>query len=89
MVLVVGFAFAKAQNITAAEYFIDTDPGVGQGTALTINNVGADITDSFTVNIGAQPIGFHRMYVRVQDANSVWSLYDNFLFYVADTDSSK
>ncbi len=84
MVLVVGLAFAKAQNITAAEYFIDTDPGVGQGTALTINNVGADITDSFTVNIGAQPIGFHRMYVRVQDANNVWSLYHNFLFYVAD-----
>ena len=84
LMLVIGFAFAKAQNITAAEYFIDTDPGVGQGTALTINNVGTDITDSFTVNVGAQLIGFHRMYVRVQDANAVWSLYHNFLFYVAD-----
>jgi hypothetical protein len=85
LVVCCGLAFAKAQNITAAEYFIDTDPGVGQGTALTINNVGADITDSFTVNVGAQPIGFHRMYVRVQDANNAWSLYHNFLFYVADT----
>ena len=84
IVVCCGLAFAKAQNITAAEYFIDTDPGVGQGIALSINNVGTDITDSFTVNIGAQSIGFHRMYVRVQDANSVWSLYHSFLFYVAD-----
>lgn len=85
MVLVVGFAFAKAQNITTVEYFIDTDPGVGQGTALTVNNIGNDITDSFTVNIGNQPVGFHRLYVRVQDANAVWSHYDKMLFYVADT----
>ncbi|WP_405377412.1 T9SS type A sorting domain-containing protein [Nonlabens sp. Asnod3-A02] len=84
LLLVIGLAFAKAQNITNAEYFIDTDPGVGQGTALTVNNIGNDITDSFTVNVGTLSVGFHRMYVRVQDTNNVWSLYHNFLFYVDD-----
>jgi hypothetical protein len=72
-------------NITALEYFIDTDPGVGQATQVAVNNTGTDITDTFTANIGALPVGFHRMYTRVQDANGVWSLYDKFLFYVADT----
>ena len=79
------FAFAKAQNITAAEYFINTDPGVGLATPVTITNTGDNITETFIVNIGALPVGFHRLYTRVQDANGTWSLYDKFLFYVADS----
>ncbi|WP_034061987.1 T9SS type A sorting domain-containing protein [Lacinutrix jangbogonensis] len=76
--------FTTAQNITNAEYFIDTDPGVGQGTTLTINNTGTDITDTFTVNVGNLSVGYHRLYTRVQDANGVWSHYDKMLFYVAE-----
>ncbi|ARN78026.1 hypothetical protein BST97_08440 [Nonlabens spongiae] len=78
-------AFAKAQDITTAEYFIDNDPGVGQATILSLNNTGTNLTDQFTINTGNLTIGFHRLYTRVQNANNTWGHYDGFLFYVADT----
>ena len=35
-------------QITEAEYFFDTDPGVGNGTALSVAN-GNTIDESFTI----------------------------------------
>ncbi len=83
--MVLCFAFAKAQNITNAEYFIDNDPGVGQANALNLNNSGTNFTDQFTINTSNLSIGFHRLYTRAQRNNGVWGHYDGFLFYVADT----
>ena len=31
------YLLANAQNITQAEYFINTDPGVGNGIPVTVN----------------------------------------------------
>lgn len=66
---------APAGNIIKAEYFFDVDPGQGNATSLTlspaqdINNV----TATLALNGGALVNGFHRFYIRTQDANGRWS----------------
>lgn len=60
-----------AAALTKLEYFLDTDPGFGNATPLSLNN---------PVEILNQPIdltgvttGFHMIYFRVKDVNSLWS----------------
>jgi hypothetical protein len=54
---------AAPQNITQMEYFIDTDPGIGNGIAIpitpvvTINNLPA------TINTTGLSTGTHRLYI--------------------------
>lgn len=52
-----------AQSVTRLEYFVDTDPGIGSGTAVPVTP-GADVTANFQVNVNALATGFHRLYVR-------------------------
>ncbi|MCK9422749.1 MAG: T9SS type A sorting domain-containing protein [Bacteroidales bacterium] len=63
-----------SQNITKVEYFIDTDPG--QGLAVNVPVTPApDISDlNFTINIGSLSVGFHNLFIRSKDANSIWSM---------------
>ena len=63
---------AQAQTVATGEYFIDTDPGFGGGVSFT----GAPIADgnfSFSVNMGATAVGFHKLYIRTKDSNGKWS----------------
>lgn len=64
--------YAQA-DITAVEYFIDQDPGVGQANAVSINP-GQDITADFNVDLNNVDDGFHTLFVRAKDANGLWSL---------------
>lgn len=59
-------------NIVAAEYFIDSDPGEGSGTAVSITP-GTEPTANFEINIDALSSGRHQLYVRSKDANGHWS----------------
>ncbi|WP_276482472.1 MBG domain-containing protein [Paraflavitalea pollutisoli] len=52
-----------AQSITKVEYFVDTDPGIGNGTTVSVTP-GTDVTASFQVNLTALTAGFHRLYTR-------------------------
>lgn len=69
-------------NVTRIEYFIDNDPGWGNGTEIPL-------TQSPTIaNLAVQiPIaqalseGFHNLYIRVQDASGRWSLVTMRPFY--------
>jgi PKD repeat protein len=71
-----------AQQITKGEYFFDTDPGQGQGTALNIT--GADtITTVAAVTVPANMSpGLHYLYVRVSGNDNVWSQPESYLLYV-------
>jgi hypothetical protein len=63
-----------AASINVAEYFIDEDPGFGNGTAIPFTpsaNV-ADVT--FQVNIENLPKSDHVFFIRSRDANGIWSL---------------
>lgn len=72
---------APAGAITGIEYFIDGNPNFSGGTALTGFISSANISGfNGTVNLGALPMGFHRIYFRSKDADEKWSLTNNTFF---------
>jgi hypothetical protein len=76
-------AVSAAPNITAAEYFIDADPGYGAGTAISITGGGTNAAGvSFAVSLGSVAPGFHALSVRSKDANGAWSQTYRQIFYV-------
>ncbi|RYD82590.1 MAG: hypothetical protein EOP53_03285, partial [Sphingobacteriales bacterium] len=78
-------AAAMAQNITAAEYFIDNDPGFGAGTSIAftaateINNAPVQINTAGLTN------GVHRLYIRTKSAEDRWSV-SNIKDFIVDFD---
>jgi hypothetical protein len=69
-------------DISAMEYFIDTDPGAGNGTPIAVN---ADVSVSsvFTVPTAALSAGFHRLYVRARFADGRWGQMEEQAFYLS------
>jgi hypothetical protein len=65
---------SQMQELVAAEYFYDTDPGQGNGMSLDLSTLNGD-TD-YTLQIGNLQTGVHTLYFRVKDAKGIWSLYD-------------
>ncbi len=66
--------FVTHAQISQAEYFIDADPGEGNGFAIPVgfsNNVDAD----FNVNTFGLDPGVHSLGVRVKGFDGHWSLY--------------
>ena len=71
-------------QISAAEYFIDQDPGYGNGNAISITS--GDLVDNdFTIPTTGLSIGLHHLYIRVKDQNSQWSTALRTMFYVTDS----
>ncbi len=68
-------------NVIAMEYFIDTDPGVGNGTLLSI---GAGNALDLTTSIPAASLspGFHTLSLRAMDEFGFWSVVASKSFYV-------
>lgn len=67
--------------VVAAEYFLDTDPGAGNGLPIYIlpGNV---ITGSHYIPMGTTPPGEHFVYIRVRDPQNQWSLHKKAAFTV-------
>lgn len=82
LLLLIPYLATAQVDINAMEYFIDTDPGIGNATAVPVTS-GATISESFVVPTSALPVGFHTLYIRVQDLNSVWSISESRSFYVS------
>ena len=62
-------------TIVAAEFFIDTDPGVGNATAINFTQ-GAIVDETLNIPIPNNlSAGDHIMHIRVQSSNGKWSLY--------------
>lgn len=67
--------WAGAQsNIVAAEYFFDTDPGVGAATALTAFTASPTIDVTFLASSSSLSQGMHILGIRVRDISNVWSI---------------
>lgn len=60
-------------NIVAMEYFIDADPGYGNGTAVGVS-AGTPVTNLFDVNLNQLSNGTHKLMVRARDVNNRWSI---------------
>jgi Fibronectin type III domain len=71
-------------NITAAEYFIDVDPGTGNGTAITGFSAGTTIdVSTFNLPTTSLTVGRHVLCMRAKNANSVWGYYECRAFYIS------
>ena len=69
-------------NITRAEYYIDTDPGYGLATAVSIT-AGTNIANqTFNISPSTLTQGVHLLGIRALDANGGWSLNQRWLFVV-------
>lgn len=80
-----GPAPAAIQNVSAAEYFIDTDPGIGNGTAIAVTP-GTDINNvSAAIDVTGLSTGIHRLYIRTRSINGVWSI-TNLKDFLVDID---
>jgi hypothetical protein len=66
---------AAPQNIVSAEYFLNTDPGFGNGVGITLTP-GVDLNNvPFSVNTSALvPGSTNRLYVRSLNAEGKWSI---------------
>jgi len=67
--------------IVAAEYYIDTDSGIGNGTTIPLSN---PTDDQFTFDITTPSLteGEHLLFIRIKNQENVWSLYDVVTFTV-------
>lgn len=70
-------------KIAAAEYFVDNDPGNGNGTAIAINPPidSVDQTFMFAAPAGLTE-GIHQLYIRVKNEQGKWSMYQRSSFTV-------
>lgn len=73
----------SAQNIIAAEYFFDTDPGVGAGTPLAVGAPGATVNFSANIPTTSLTPGFHMLAIRAKDSNNKWGLLEWRTVYVS------
>ncbi len=72
--------FAPA-NVTKAEYFVDTDPGFGNATNVSVS-AGTNIANvAIPIDIGSLSKGLHNIYLRTRDINGTWSLTNRWLFF--------
>lgn len=72
-----------AKNIVRIEYFIDTDPGIGQANSVSINPAQNIQNQQFQVSLDGLAKGIHLLYIRSFDEEGKWSLtslvlFDNF-----------
>ena len=81
-----GFFISTAPSatpaITAAEYFIDSDPGLGAGTLLTVGAPGNPNNFIASIPTTSLSTGFHTLAIRVQDAAGKWGLFEQRMFYI-------
>mgnify|MGYP001432511131 CR=1 FL=1 len=70
------FADANSTKISAAEYFVDTDPGEGSGTALSAQDGTFDSeVESIApvdLNVSGLAVGPHLIGIRYKDDNNTW-----------------
>jgi hypothetical protein len=74
-----------SQQVTAIQYYYDTDPGVGNlgNGAVVAVTPSATLDQVFSFNVPATLAnGFHYLYVRAQDENGAWSLTERRMFVI-------
>nr|NQU93500.1 PKD domain-containing protein [Bacteroidota bacterium] len=61
-------------NLVSLEYFVDEDPGFGNGTIVAINPPVPVADQDFVVNLGSLELGDHILYTRALDEFDNWSI---------------
>lgn len=76
---------AYSQNISRIEYFVNTDPGFGQGTAIAGFLPTTDVVNlAANIDLSAASNGLNKVYFRSKDVNGKWST-TNYVSFVKQT----
>src|SRR5689334_16465690 len=73
----------NAQKITAAEYFIDKDPGKGNGTQLNTGTSAGTVAFTDSVATNTLDPGFHFLCVRAKGEDDTWGIFETRGFFVS------
>ena len=60
-------------NVVNGEYFIDQDPGFGEGTSINVSTPDTIVLQDFTAALVGLTEGYHKLYGRFRDAHGNWS----------------
>jgi hypothetical protein len=71
-----------AQTLLKAEYFFDTDPGVNNGTAITLAANTGTLTFTSSIPTTSLSQGFHQLGLRVKETGGRWSIFESRGFYI-------
>jgi hypothetical protein len=75
----------QSPQILEAEYFVDVDPGFGNGTNITIPNNLTILEDiNFSLNTSSLSIGNHLLYIRTRDEKNRWSIVNITPFFAGE-----
>jgi PKD repeat protein len=73
---------ASNDSIVAAEYFVDSDPGAGNGMAVAVNVADSiRLTNQILPTSGLDP-GIHHLFARVKSSTGLWTVSTQRSFYV-------
>lgn len=70
----------SAKRVTCLEYFIDNDPGFGNGIPLNIT-LEKVFEGKFNIPLSNCSEGFHVFFVRAKDSDNKWSITQSAPFY--------
>src|SRR6266496_1628566 len=76
---------ARGQGFSKAEYFFDADPGINNGTQITLTGTSDTINFSAAISTAFLPTGFHFLGLRVKHNNGTWGLFEKRGFYISST----
>lgn len=71
-VIVIDDTLPFAPKLVSLEYFWDTDPGFGNGTAVSLTQ-NAVVEENVQIDLCGLADGVHKLYVRAQDELGKWS----------------
>lgn len=77
--------YLNAPDLVSAEYFIDSDPGIGNATPINIT-AGSSVQQNLTLSIPNLSEGMHLLAIRVKNAAGKWSLFERKNFIVQHLD---
>src|SRR5258708_7816642 len=73
-ILIIYCLCVKSQRIVQAEYFVDTDKGVGKNSLVTFTGPQTDGNFPLQVSLAGVSPGFHQLYIRAKDDSGRWSI---------------
>lgn len=73
-------------ELTQLEYFLDTDPGFGNGTPILAPAGSKSITQLFNIPMTNVSNGIHVLYVRAKNDDGRWGMTQNMPFYRVRTE---
>ena len=73
LLLVAFVATAVGQTVSRVEYYWDTDPGRGHGTAITGWSAANQVNINTTISTAGLPAGIHTLGIRSRSNYGVWS----------------